>query len=236
MLLVFDIRPADLEPVDLGCERRGDHRPVAVAALRQFPRRARRVGGDDGAQPELGNHVAALPERMHMARHRLEFVEPRAGHPEQLMMDPEEVLADDMEMRCRHQMVDVGDPPGNRVFDRDHREMRRPGRHGRKRVLERAARQRLVIGKRLLAGDVRIGPRLPLKSDLQWLRHATVSLARSAGRSRRGKMDPRPYKYCSTVQKELVSAATCGRDLRENAVGCLLLSRVGECSDLTASS
>src|SRR6478672_9400598 len=148
---------------------------------------------------------------MHMARHRLQLVEPRAGHPEQLVMDPEEVLADDVEVRRRHQVVDVGDPSGNRILDRDHREMRRPRRDRGKGILEGPARQRLVIGKGLLAGNVRIGPRLPLESDLQLLRHATASLARSAGRMRRGKMDPRPYKYCSTIQKELVSAATCER-------------------------
>src|SRR5204862_2267508 len=102
-----------------------------------------------------------LPERMHMARHRLELLEPRSGYPEQLMVNPEEMLADDVEMRRRHQVMDVGHPPRYRILDRDHREMRRTGGDRGKRVLESPARQRLVIRERLRTGDVRIGPPLP---------------------------------------------------------------------------
>lgn len=97
------------------------------------------------------------------------------------MVNPEEMLADDVEMRRRHQVMDVGHPPRNRILDRDHREMRRTGGDRGKCVLESAARQRLVIRERLRTGDVRIGPPLPLESNLQRFRHAqTFSLAQIA--------------------------------------------------------
>ena len=161
VVLVLDIRPADLEPVDLGGKPGGDRRPVAVAALREFARRARRVGGDDGRSPSSAITLRHWPSAWTWLCTVSSSSSRDAGHPEQLMMDAQEVLADDIEMRCRHQMVDVGDAPGHRVVDRDHREMRRPGRHGRKGVLERAARQRFVIGKRLAQAMCELAPGSP---------------------------------------------------------------------------
>jgi hypothetical protein len=47
-------------------------------------------------------------------------VETGARHGQKLVANPQEVLADDMQVRIRHQMVDIGDPSGDRVLHRDH--------------------------------------------------------------------------------------------------------------------
>ena len=61
-----------------------------------------------------------------------------AGHREQVMVHPLEVLADDLEAGMRHQVMDVGDPAGDRVLDRDHRPLGLAVAHRRERLLERS--------------------------------------------------------------------------------------------------
>ena len=100
-----------------------------------------------------------------MAAHGADAVERRAGQGQQMVVHPLEMLADDVEARIGHQMVDVGDPSGDRVLDRDHREPRRAVAHRREGVLERGAGQARHLRKNPAAGQVGIGSRRALKGD-----------------------------------------------------------------------
>ena len=93
-----------------------------VAGLGDLARRARGVGGDDRLDAELADDLAALAERMDVAFHRLDVLERRALHRQQLVAHRHEMLGDDVQAGMRHQMMDVGDAAGDRVLDRDHGE------------------------------------------------------------------------------------------------------------------
>src|SRR5229473_240385 len=66
-------------------------------------------------------------------------------------------------------MVNVGDAPGDRVLDRDHREFRLAPRDGGEAVLEGGAGPRFVIGIGLATGDVRVRAGLALEDDRAFL-------------------------------------------------------------------
>ena len=82
--------------------------------------------------------------------------------------------------------MDIGDPSGDRVFDRDHGEFSRAVLHGREGVLEGRARQRVQVRKVLGAGDMRVRPRFALISNGMCGLHACfpgASMTRARSRS-----------------------------------------------------
>jgi hypothetical protein len=163
--LVLDVGLQRLEPVDVGGQRRCDGRAARVAGPRQFRRRAGGVGRDHRPEAEFGDDLAALAERVHVARHALDRVELRAWHRQQLVAHPQEVLADDVQVRIGHQMVDVGDPSRHRVLDRDHGIGDVARRHRGEGLLEGRRGDRLAVGIDLEAGDMGVGARLALVGD-----------------------------------------------------------------------
>ena len=62
------------------------------------------------------------PSAHDVAVRGLDLVQLRALEPHQLEPDRHEVLGDDVQRRCRQEVVDVGDPAGDRVLHRDHGE------------------------------------------------------------------------------------------------------------------
>ena len=83
----------------------------------------------------------------------------------QAMLDPLEMLGDDLEPGVRQQAVQVGDAAGDRVLDRDDGELGLAGldrAHGR---VEGRARQGRHVGKGRMAGHVGIGAGLALVGD-----------------------------------------------------------------------
>ena len=82
-------------------------------------------------------------------------------------------LADDVQVRRRQQVVDVGDAAGDRVLDRDHAEFGRAVLQRREGVLEGRAGQGLEVGKIVGAGDMRIGAGFALIGD-DLLRHGSL--------------------------------------------------------------
>ena len=71
----------------------------------------------------------------------------------------------DMQIRIRQQVVDIGDPARDRIFDRYHRQFGRAVVHSLKHVFKTRARQRLHLGIRSSAGHVRIGTWEALEGD-----------------------------------------------------------------------
>ena len=136
-----------------------------VAARGDFGRGPGGVGGDDRLEPELADQLAALRERVDMAADRADLGKARARQRQQMMVHPLEMLADDVQPRIRHQMMDVGDPAGDRILDRDHRQARPALAHRGEGVLELVARQGRHLGKDPPAGEVGIGPGGALKRD-----------------------------------------------------------------------
>ena len=137
-----------------------------------------------GHEAELADELAALAERMDMAVDGFDVFEMGAFDAEQIEMDRQEIFADDIEPGGRQQMMDVGDAAGDRIFDRDHGELRRAVRDGRERVFESGAGQGLQFGKDIAAGDVGIGARLALIGDLRSFHFGLKSVrarSRSAG-------------------------------------------------------
>ena len=135
-------------------------------ALGDFARRAGGVGGDDRLELELADDVAALAERHHVALHGLDGLEGRALRRHQLVADRQKPFGDDVQLRSRHQVMDVGDAAGDRILDRDHAEIDLAGGERGEAILEGRAGHRLVVRIGFAAGEMRIRPRLALKNDL----------------------------------------------------------------------
>ena len=172
--LVLDVLFEDVEAVDFRGEPRGDRGARLVADLRDLAGRARGVGGDDRPDAELADHLAALAERVDVAFDGLDVFDGRALHRQQLVPHRHEMLADDVQVRIRHQVVDVGDAAGDRVLDRDHAERRFARRDRGERVLEGRARQRLRVRIDLADREMRVRAGLALECDLH-LCHGPVS-------------------------------------------------------------
>src|SRR5262247_490096 len=100
---------------------------------------------------------------MDVASDRAQAIDRGARYGQQMMVHPLEMLADDMEPRIGHQMMDVGNTAGNRVLDRDHRKPRAAFAHRSKGVLKLGARERDKIGKDAAAGEIGIGSEGALK-------------------------------------------------------------------------
>jgi hypothetical protein len=115
-----------------------------------------RVGGGMRDEAELRQGSAALNERVRMAVSHFHGFDRRALHRHQLMLKGQEELADDVQALDRHQMMDVGDAAGDRVFDRDHREIRRAFVHSGERILEGGLVDGFPVWEHFGAGDVRI--------------------------------------------------------------------------------
>src|ERR1700720_1406224 len=112
------------------------------------------------------DNYAALAKRVDMAVDRFHLIESRALDAEQLKMDRQKIFRDDVETRARQEVMDVGDPPRDRILDRNHAERRSAVGDGRERILERRAGQGFPSGIDVVASNMGIGARLALVGDL----------------------------------------------------------------------
>ena len=113
----------------------------------------------------IRGHLAALAKGVDVAVGRRDGVERRPRHRHQVEADPQEVLGHDVQPRVGQEVMDVGDPAGDGVVDRDHREVGLAVLDRCEGVLERRARERLPVGVGLLADQVGVGSRLTLVGD-----------------------------------------------------------------------
>jgi hypothetical protein len=102
---------------------------------------------------------------MNMAVHGADFRAVDARQRHQLEMNRHEILADDMQLGFGQQVVNIGDPAGDRVFDRDHRQVRFTLSQRIEGVFEGGARQGLHGWKHVTARHVGICAKLALKGD-----------------------------------------------------------------------
>ena len=194
---------------------------VLIAGFRQFACGAGRIGGNDRHQSQLPDHLPALAERMDVTVDRVAGPSSLAPAREELMMDAQEVLADDVEIGGRHQIMNVGDAAGDRIVDGDHGEHGFAILHRREGVLEGAAGERLMIGIGFQAGNMRVGPRLALIGDLCFIRKSSDcrrcgfsmrrAIARSAGYRRPRARNRRARRRSACRFQAPASVQACAR-------------------------
>ena len=122
-----------------------------------------------------------------------------------MKIDPLVVLGDDVQARRGQQVVDVGDPSGDRVLDRDHgqrgRALARRGKGG----FEGVARQGRHLGTDVAAGKVRVSARHALEGNgLLRIGHRPHLLGREVGvRGGGGPSEsqhaPRPFQVGGSI-------------------------------------
>jgi len=100
-----------------------------------------------------------------MAVHGPDFRPVNARQRHQLEVDRHEIFADNMQLRFRQQIMDVGNPAGDGVFNRDHGQIRFALRERIERVFKRGAGQGLHAGKHVAASHVGICAKLALEGD-----------------------------------------------------------------------
>ena len=91
----------------------------------------------------------------------------RALERHQLEADGQVILAGDVQLGGRQQIVDVADPAGDGVFHRDHGEGSLALLDRNETVLEGAAGHRLMGRKGLAAGNVRVRAGFALIGNFQ---------------------------------------------------------------------
>ena len=138
--------------LDVGGERRRGRRSRRRARSRARRGSGRAHSATSRAEPAVSPATTGFrPSWRMILRHwpsawtwlwtAAQVFERRAGHGEQLEMDRQEGLGDDVQAGGRQQRMDVGDPAGDRVLDRDHRQIGRAVLQRRERVLESGAGQ-----------------------------------------------------------------------------------------------
>src|SRR6202042_3439180 len=167
-------------------------------------------------------------ERMDVAMDGFQVLDPGARDRQQLKVDREKGLAHDVQTGSGQERMDVGDPSGDRVLDRDHGEFGRAVLYGRESILEGRAGQRSEIGKIVGAGDMRIGARFALIGDRICCLHACfpgASMTRARSKS----------SGASTPSGAVSTSATSIRMPASNARNCSSFSRRsrGEGKDAT---
>src|SRR5208282_418543 len=130
--------------------------------------------------------LATLAESMNMAVNGSQIHDAGPWRRQELKMDRQEGLGDDMQPGRGQERMNVRDPAGDRVLDRDHPEFGRAVLNCREGVLEGRAGERAQVRIIVEASDVRIGPGFALIGDRTRLIHAYVlgaSMARARSRS-----------------------------------------------------
>jgi hypothetical protein len=107
-----------------------------------------------------------LAERHRVTSDDANIGEPRAPAAEELMANGEEAFADDREAGIGEEVMNVGNAPGERILDRQHRPFGLAVANGGKRRLECRAGKRIKGRRESLAGEMRIRAGLALKGDL----------------------------------------------------------------------
>jgi len=154
---ILDIRLERFQPIDLPRQARSNRRFGGIVPVGQFLRGAGGIGMDDGIEPELADHAAALGQGVHVAAHDPDGFQRRAFGREQMMIHPHEMFAHDEKTRIRHQPVNIGNPAGHRIFDRRHGVFGAALGDRGKHVLEGLRRQGVHVGINMAAGEMRIG-------------------------------------------------------------------------------
>src|SRR5579883_3450208 len=162
---VLDVPRQHLQIVDARRQRRGDGPHALVALLGDLARGACRIGMDQRLDAVLLQEVAALRQRLDMALGGLDALQAHARQRDQAMLDPLEVLGDDLELGVRQEAVQVGDPARDRILDWDDGKLRLAGLDRAHGGIEGWAGQRGHVGKGRVAGHVRVGARLALVGD-----------------------------------------------------------------------
>ena len=164
MFGVLDVGGEDFQAINLRRQGRCDGPHRRIIAFGDPLCRPGGVGVDHGFQLQAAQRSPALAQRLDVAMYFLQCFQRGAFRRHQLMIDPQEMLANDVQGGMGQQLVNVRHPAGHRVFDRDHAKPRRAVFHRLQQILEGGAGQRLHLRVDLPAGEVRIRPRLTLES------------------------------------------------------------------------
>ncbi len=120
------------------------------------------------------------------------------GTPSRFIADRLEVLGDDVETALGQQVVDIGDAPVERIFDRHHGKFGRARLHRADGVLEGHAGMGFVLGKNGCDGLVAERPQFALKGDLAShagaLRQSGPTCHRAKGLSNESTANRRPAR------------------------------------------
>ena len=143
-----------IEAVDPASQFRGDGADCPVAARRDVLCRAGGIGMHHRCQAERAKPLAALRKSLRVAVHLDKRVQSGARRCQQMMIDALEMLAIDEQAGIGKKVVNVGDPAGDRVFDRHHGQRGAPLLDGEDHVLERGAGKHLHLRLHRLAGHV----------------------------------------------------------------------------------
>ena len=167
MRRVLDAALQNAKAVNLGGEFRCNGRFGEIAFLSDHSGGPGSIGLDYRRETERAYYRAALPQRMGVAVDRLDRLKCGRGWRHKLMVDAFEMLSNDVEAGIGQEVMDVGDAARDRVLDRDHGVACCPAANGRDCVLKSRAGNRVQRLAKIDAGDMGVGPRLPLVGDVR---------------------------------------------------------------------
>jgi len=116
-MMIGDVLGHDLEAVEPGGQRAGNHAHAARRVEHQPPGRAGRVVIGVGRDAVPRQELPALHERLRMRPDRPDLAERRAGQGHEALPERQAHLADDRERRADQQVGDLVDGAPERVLD-----------------------------------------------------------------------------------------------------------------------
>ena len=126
--VLVDALDEDLQPVELGCLRRGDGRQAFVTAFGHMAGGVGRVAPGARFQPVRFEERAGLRQRLLVADDGADARERRARQRQQVLADGQAGHAGDRELRARIEQIEHGrNVPGVGIFKRQNAVLRVPG-------------------------------------------------------------------------------------------------------------
>jgi hypothetical protein len=154
------------EAVDLRRQRGSEGELARIVPLGHFAGGPGGVAGDDRLEAVLADQLPALAQGVDVAVDFGGVLDGAARDAQQVEVDGQEELAHDLQVGLGQQDVDVRHPPGNRVLDGDHGQVRLAAGHEFERVLKAGAGHTFHVREHLLARDIGVGAGLTLVRNL----------------------------------------------------------------------
>ena len=137
------------------------------AGLRDHASRTGRVVNRHGLDPERGQELLALGERLPMGSGATDVLQTRPRHAQERVVDPDHDLTDDPEQRrVLEELVGLVHRPRLRVLQRNDAEGRLAAGHPGEHEPDAVARERLGVGERPANRTLAVGAGFSLVGDL----------------------------------------------------------------------
>jgi hypothetical protein len=156
VLSVFNIVSEDGQTINLCGEGGRNGGDMAIAAFGDLSCCPSGIGRRHGLNSMIPQEFPALPQRHDMAVGGFNLFQDASRRRHELEPDGHHMFRNDVQPRCREQMMDVSNPSRDRVFDGNHGQIGVAAFDGSNDILKGTAGHRCMVWIHIKARDVGI--------------------------------------------------------------------------------